>query len=159
MASFDDAIPTLLAREGGAKVTEIPGDPGGLTKYGISQRAYPNLNIRALTEDGAKQLYQADYWDRVHGNEIHSQPVAEAVFDAGVNHGPGTAIRWLQEVTGVGQDGILGPISLASLNAMQEAQILPAFRLKRIANYYAQVKANPSKAQFLLGWIGRGLEA
>ena len=41
MANFNDAIVITLAKEGGAKFTDVPNDRGGATKYGISQAAYP----------------------------------------------------------------------------------------------------------------------
>lgn len=153
MADFSTAIPGLLKREGGPVFTEDPDDPGGATKFGISQRAYPKINVRALTEDMAIQLYRADYWSKIRGDEIHSQAVAEAVFDAAVNQGPGTAARWLQEIAGVGQDGILGPVSLAAINSLPEVETLAQFRIKRIERY---CEGNP---KYLRGWILRALEA
>ena len=56
MASFDIAITKTLANEGGAAYTETPGDTGGATKYGISQKSYPtqsgiNLNMLELPAD------------------------------------------------------------------------------------------------------------
>ena len=41
-----------------------PKDPGGETNYGISKRAYPDVDIKNLTEDGAKDIYKRDYWDK-----------------------------------------------------------------------------------------------
>src|SRR5215468_2796972 len=81
MASFDLAVAKTLIREGGARFTDNPDDRGGATKYGISQRAYPNEDIANLTEDQAKAIYKQDYWDRVSGDKLKSQAVAENVFD------------------------------------------------------------------------------
>ena len=52
---FEVAVDFILSVEGG--LVDDPTDPGGLTKFGISQRAYPKLNIRDLTADTAKALY------------------------------------------------------------------------------------------------------
>ncbi len=87
MADFNAAIVKTLAREGGAKYTDDPDDPGGATKYGISQRAYPDLNIRNITEAEVRDIYKRDYWDRIRGDEIKSQIVAENIFDTAVNMG------------------------------------------------------------------------
>ena len=54
---FEDIIDDVLKREGGEKITKDPSDPGGTTKYGISQRAFPDLDIEALNEQQAKQIY------------------------------------------------------------------------------------------------------
>ena len=65
--TFADIIDHVLESEGGSKITKDPLDPGGTTKYGISQRAYPNTDIENLTEgekfyrvwkDGEFQLYE-----------------------------------------------------------------------------------------------------
>ena len=56
---FETAVDFILDVESG--LVGDPSDPGGLTKFGISQRAYPNLNIRDLTIEGAKALYRKDY--------------------------------------------------------------------------------------------------
>ena len=47
MGDFHRCIDPILAEEGG--LSNHPDDPGGLTKYGISQRSYPTLNIATLT--------------------------------------------------------------------------------------------------------------
>lgn len=52
MHTFPDCIAHVLAAEGG--LVNHPKDPGGVTKFGISQRAYPALNIRELTPEAAK---------------------------------------------------------------------------------------------------------
>ena len=57
MANFSKAIVKTLAKEGGAIFTDDPNDAGGATKYGISQRAYPNVDIRNLTEQQAREIY------------------------------------------------------------------------------------------------------
>ena len=87
MANFEIAVQKVIRREGGAKFTDIAEDKGGATKYGISQRAFPNEDIRNLTEVRAKELYRLNYWNKAQGDKISSQAVAESVFDACVNMG------------------------------------------------------------------------
>ena len=57
---FDQAIEVILKHEGG--YANNPNDSGGETKYGISKRSYPELNIRGLTRDYAKKIYEQDFW-------------------------------------------------------------------------------------------------
>ena len=100
---FDTAFKRLIGHEGG--LTENPNDPGGLTNYGISQRSYPNVDIRNLTVNQAKDIYQRDFWD-VIGN---AHPAIKfQVFDFAVNSGINTAIRKLQAAIGVADDGHWG---------------------------------------------------
>ena len=68
MHTFPDCISHVLAAEGG--LVNDPKDPGGVTKFGISQRSYPALNIRELTPDDAKALYQRDYWAPIQGEDL-----------------------------------------------------------------------------------------
>ena len=106
MENFDRCIrAVVLSEEGG--LSDHPQDPGGLTKYGISRRAYPDLDIRRLTMDDAIELYRRDYWNPVHGTDL-PPPLALLLFDAAVNQGAGTAVRLLQKAVGVTEDGNFG---------------------------------------------------
>jgi lysozyme family protein len=87
------------------------GDGAGLTKYGLSQRANPDLDIANLTASQAVKIYQKKYWDVLNAENL-PLPIAVALFDASVNHGPKTAIRILQEAVGVPTDGVIGPITM-----------------------------------------------
>jgi len=57
--NFERCIAFVLRHEGG--YVNDPRDPGGETKYGISKRAYPGLDIKNLTEEQAKEIYRQDY--------------------------------------------------------------------------------------------------
>jgi lysozyme family protein len=81
---FDAAFLLVVAAEGGEKVTDDPRDPGGLTKWGICQRSYPDLDIRALTESDAREIYRRDYWDACKCDEL-PWPLSLYVFDAAIN--------------------------------------------------------------------------
>lgn len=109
--SFDKAFELLMVNEGGnlpdGGYVNNPSDSGGETKYGISKRAYPNLDIAALTEDDAKATYQRDYWDANHCDDM-PWAVGWMLFDCAVNHGAHIAIKWLQGALSLPADGILG---------------------------------------------------
>ena len=59
--SFDEMVKNIIEREGGAKITRDPDDPGGTTKYGISQRAHKDVDIENLTYDQAVNIYNEHY--------------------------------------------------------------------------------------------------
>lgn len=160
MANFNDAIVKTLAREGGARFTDVASDKGGATKYGISQAAYPNLDIRNLTEQQARDIYQRDYWDRIGGDAINSQAVAENIFDTAVNMGVGTASKLAQLCCDVSPaDGIIGMQSLAAINAMNEQLFLAGYTISKIARYAHICNKDKTQSKFLLGWINRALGA
>jgi len=158
MSDFNIAIPKTLAREGGSKFTDIQGDAGGATKYGISQRAYPNEDIRNLTEARAREIYRRDYWDRVRGDDIASQAIAEQIFDTAVNMGVRTASRLAQVTLGIEPaDGVIGSRSLEAINAADEPQFVAEFTIAKIARYAAICNKDRSQSRFLLGWLNRAL--
>lgn len=158
MANFNDAIGKTLAREGGSRFTDVASDKGGATKFGISQAAYPNVDIRNLTEQQARDIYKRDYWDRVRGDDINSQIVAENIFDTAVNMGVRTTSRFVQTLLDIlPADGIIGSGSLSVINQQDEKQFLANFTLVKIG-YYAQLcNKDTTQTKFLLGWINRAL--
>jgi lysozyme family protein len=97
MSLFDSAFGIVVGIEGG--YVNDPQDPGGETKYGISRRRYPNEDIRNLTLDRAKFLYQRDYWN-TQGCDKLEWTEALLVFDCAVNGGHPQ--RWLQMYSGQG---------------------------------------------------------
>lgn len=144
--------------EGGSKITNDPKDKGGLTKYGISQKAYPNLDIRNLSEAQAIAIYKRDYWDKIRGDEIKSYKVAYTLFNQAVNRGVAPTIRNAQAVLGVAQDGKFGPLTLNALNGMSEEDFISRF-LADALNDYRAIASNegpedPDK-KFEKGWINR----
>jgi lysozyme family protein len=158
MAEFSPAVTKTIRREGGATITDDPTDKGGLTKYGISQRAYPSVDIRNLSEAGAWEIYRRDYWDKVGGDDIKSQAVAETLFDFAVNAGPKTAIRICQDVLDISSDGIMGGVTTRRLNEVDAVHFIAAYALGKIARYVAICRKNPEQKKFLYGWILRALE-
>ncbi len=158
MADFNKAIGKTLAHEGGAKFTDDPIDRGGATKYGISQRAYPNVDIRNLTEQQARDIYKRDYWDRVHADKITSQAIAENIFDTAVNMGVRTASRLAQVALDIEPaDGIIGSQSLKIINTADESLFIANYTVAKIARYTYICNRNKSQKKYLLGWINRAL--
>lgn len=124
---FDTAFARLINIEGG--YSNDPNDPGGETKYGISKRSYPNVDIKNLTLDGAKAIYRADFWD-VLGTA--DPAIKFQAFDFAVNSGIQTAVRKLQLAIGVADDGHWGPRSAAHLASMDLNDVLLRFAAERL---------------------------
>ena len=147
MGQFSACIPHILSHEGG--YVNHPADPGGETKYGISKRAYPHLDIAALTLDDAAAIYERDYWLAVRANRFPAG-VALLLFDSAVNQGPQTAVKLLQKALRVAEDGDPGPITQqAALD--QVPDILALYATER-ARYYALL---PTVRAFARGWYRR----
>lgn len=160
MADFNLAISKTLQHEGGDTFTDDMLDHGGATKFGISQKAYPELDIRNLSEDQAKGIYRRDYWNRVKGDDIKSQVVAETIFDVCVNMGISGGSKLAQKTLAIEPaDGIIGPQSLAVINAADEDLFIAKFALAKIQRYTEICQADSSQQKFLLGWLNRTLDS
>ena len=129
MSAFDQAFEIVVGHEGG--YSNNPNDPGGETKFGISKRSYPNLNIAQLTLDQAKAIYAADFWKRA-GCDLCDPGLALVLFDAAVNNGVGQAVRWLQAAVGASADGAIGPATRAAIANADPQEALVAMHAARI---------------------------
>jgi len=90
--SFEKALAFVLKWEGG--YVNDPKDPGGETKYGISKRSWPDLDITNLTQEQAASIYHLQYWGKVPCHGL-SEPLDLVVFDSAVNCGVRKAQDWL----------------------------------------------------------------
>ena len=127
--NFDQAFDKLIGHEGG--YVNDPRDPGGETKFGISKRAYPDLDIAGLTIDQAKAIYKRDYWDRAQCDRLPAV-VAFQVFDTAVNSGIGQAIRFLQRAVGVADDGQVGPLTIKAIGMVEQEALVARFNGQRL---------------------------
>lgn len=124
---FDKAFDRLISHEGG--YVNDPRDPGGETNWGISKRSYPNLDIKNMTREQAKEIYRADFWNVL--GEAHPA-IKFQVFDFAVNSGISTAIRKLQAAIGVADDGHWGPRSAMALKMLDVNDVLLRFLAYRL---------------------------
>jgi lysozyme family protein len=146
--TFDEAFTALIGNEGG--ISDNPADKGGLTKYGISQRSYPNEDIRNLTLDRAKAIYLRDYWCPA-GCQNVPDAIRFDLFDMAVNSGIRPAVKCLQTAAGSTPDGILGPQTLAAIAAMDGARLAARFNGARL-QFMASLGTWPT---FSRGWANR----
>jgi lysozyme family protein len=165
----DGMIEDMIRRDGG--FLDRPVHRGGPTKFGITQAALTRslgcaataLDVAALSPDQARQIYRRDYY---HGPRIDQLParIQPLIFDSAVNHGPGRAIAWVQQVcnlAGFGQlmvDGVCGPRTIRAAHDAAWAMkdwLLAALVEERRNFYCAIVERDPSQAIFLDGWFTR----
>jgi len=136
---FEEAVTRVLRHEGG--YVNHPADPGGATKYGITQRTFDRWraglkrvseDVKWLTLPEAKDIYRAFYW-AAGGCHLLPWPLAYVHFDACVNHGIGRATRFLTE----------------------SRHRAATYLTLREAFYRAIVARRPSQQVFLRGWFNR----
>lgn len=148
---FERAVKHVLEYEGG--LVDHPKDPGGVTKYGISLRAYPHLGadgIRNLTVEQAKAIYKKDYWDATKCSEIPSG-MRLMLFDCAVNQGVGYATKAFQTSVSAKPDGAIGPRTLAAARSADEERAVQKFAFAR----YSRYSNNRNFNVFGMGWMRR----
>jgi lysozyme family protein len=152
--TFNTAIKLIIDNEGGYVWDK--DDPGGETNFGISKRAYPNLDIKNLTQEEAEAIYFNDYWLKMRLDGFNNSLLQLHLFDEGVNSGIGTASILLQQILGVVSDGIIGVITIYTANSYSDQKELTDNYIAARKSYYnAIVKKTPSEIKYLEGWIQR----
>lgn len=147
MSDYEKAFDLVISAEGG--YVNDPHDSGGETNYGISKRQYPTEDIASLTLARVKIIYKRDYWDICKCDQI-PYPMNICVFDGAVNQGVSAALKMLQRVARVAQDGIIGRDTLRALDNLKkhaEADYM-AYRAMR---YMSTRNAD----KYLKGWLRR----
>ena len=156
LKEFNEIIEVVLKHEGG--YVNDPDDPGGETNFGIAKRSHPDVDIKNLTKEGAKEIYREVYWDKNKVEKVPEQ-LRHIYFDMCVNMGRKRAGRIVQRAANnkghnLVVDGVLGPVTLGKINNV-ELERVRAFRIK----YYADlITKKPDLEKFYFGWFKRSLE-
>jgi lysozyme family protein len=148
-SDFDIAVNLILGYEGA--VSDHPDDAGGLTRFGLASRWFPEVRRADFTREDAIAIYKRDFWNACACGLMPSW-LALLVFDAAVQHAPGDAILMLQRALGVVADGYIGDQTLLAARQAQPGH-LGALIDQRMQKYLAQSKAE--WASFGRGWMRR----
>lgn len=177
MARFLLAYASTNKREG-MVLSNVPSDRGGMTFGGISRVHHPDWAGWVLIDSGDRQserlldlhraFFKAEFWDRLRLDDVDDQEVAEKIYDAAVNCGPGMATRWAQIALGVANnqgrlwpdvviDSRLGPVTVGVLNRMSKVARgrwlwLQVFESHQEMHYVRLAIEDPSQEVNLFGW-------
>lgn len=191
MASFENYIDTLIKHEGGwsnhkfdaGKETNLGITIATWQRYGYDKDGDQDIDVddlKVITIEDAAKVYKPKFWDRVGGDHIKSQAVANIVFDHAVNAGVSRAGKMVQAILnttfrkGLSIDGIIGPKTIAALNSVDPNQFHDEFKLLRkdYYNYLANnlklvrgfvkpflqslnIRPNDNFKAFIKGWLNR----
>lgn len=170
--SFDTSMAALLPKEGG--YTDNPKDPGGETKFGITEiearsHGYTGKMID-LPLDIATQIYKQNYWDALSLDQIDNEALQDYLFDMGVNIGVTRAARIFQRALNAFRvrgdvelypvlivDGKIGPTTLSAYQFYMSIRD-PKVLLKAVSalrgHYYISIsEANNALLAFTYGWV------
>ena len=147
--AFGSAVRWVIDAEGGSRVIS---DTGGTTKFGISSKAHPGVDIEHLTRKDAERIYHESYWEPIHGDALPPM-LAFVVFDAAVNMGVAKAVTILQTcLRKVAVDGVMGPETLAATKLYLPRAELVAQCLELRLRHYADLAKAAAYFPYHYGW-------
>lgn len=154
--TFAKAMPHVFSEEGG--YVDHPKDPGGATNMGITLatlsawegRRVSKAEVKALTKAKATDIYRENYWNKVSGDDLPAG-VDYATLDFAIHSGPARAVKMLQKVVGVDQDGVIGAKTLAAVRKMAADRIINELCDARLA----WLKGLGTFSTFGKGWTSR----
>lgn len=161
--SWDAAFKATLKHEGG--FVNHPKDPGGMTNLGVTRRVWEEwtgkkaseAEMRSLTPEKVKPLYKALYWDKIRGDDL-PPGVDFVIYDFAVNSGPSRAVRTAQKITGTKQDGVIGPNTMAKIDAYCETYDAETFVITYQDERLAFLQSLSTFSTFGKGWTRRVTE-
>jgi hypothetical protein len=130
--------------------------PNSLAEFrGVDPNTITEADIKAVTEDEARQIFKQLYFDKPKLNQLPVN-LQEAVFDMQINSRR-NAIRILQKLAGMPKDKRDGYVGPETLKALQGVNITNAdYADARIEYYTNLAKSNPDQyGESLAGWIAR----
>lgn len=165
MSRFDECLRFVLEREGG--YVNRPEDRGGATSHGVTQATYDDWRVRSgkarmpitgISREEVAAIYRDRYWTACRCDSL-PKPLDLVVFDGAVNHGPRQSIRFLQRALGVGDDGIIGPVTIKAAHKDVESGMLEEICAdileQRKAFYDNLCIKDPRQLTFRKGWGNR----
>jgi lysozyme family protein len=163
LAEFNTSLFRVLKHEGG--YNNDPTDPGGETKYGISKRSYPHLNIKKISLDQASSIYFVDFWKKSKIEDIDCPELQHKLLDILIQFGVEGGIKlWKKALIQVTTDESKPSINIDKMdvkdlidvtNGEDPLHVILELRMAMMNHYLLLVKKNPSLIKFLHGWLTR----
>lgn len=136
-SNYEASLARVLTHEGG--YSNHPSDPGGATNFGITIANYARFKARTVTAAevkamplaDAKAIYRGSYWNVLRCDELPAG-LDYAVFDYGVNSGPGRAAKVLQRLLGFAANGTITDAVIAGAGERKPADLVVAICDERL---------------------------
>lgn len=165
MADINKLVPHILKWEGG--FVNDPDDLGGATNKGVTFKTYklyrnrkglaiPSIgDLKRLSNDEFTDILKTMFWDACRTDEINSQSVANAIVDWAWHSGTTTAAKEIQRVLGVKADGIIGNITLSTINSQSPLPLFGKIKAARVKYIERICKSRPVNQKYYRGWMNR----
>lgn len=160
--NFSDQVLEVIKREGG--FVNHPADRGGATKYGITITTLQEWrkkdvsigDVGSLTVEEASEIYISNYYKKPGFSNFKDSKLQILLFDTAVHSGTAAATKMLQRAVGVKDDGIIGAITIQTVNLVPDSGLLRRKFLGQRFRYIGNILTKDhEQAVFAAGWINR----
>ena len=185
MANHKDIVPFFYKWEGGKSrdasddaskypcPTKFDGIGGWHTVKGVTYASWVGVfgkdnddRFFEMNDEDWGLIFKNKYWDKVKGDDIKYQSIANVFVSWAWGSGAGEAIKQMQRVLGVDRDGIIGKQTIGALNSREEQELFDACIEARRSFFYYITNPNNAKdpktkirfaknKKFLKGWLNR----
>lgn len=181
MAKLSEALKIAFKLEHGSDDKALHKNPteNGLTFCGIYEESNPHwigwktvkevllkhngdikkasVELMSMTSiiSAVEVMYKLLYWDKMKGDDIISQKIANEIFIFGINVGMKNAIKTAQRCVGVSADGVIGNMTIKALNDFDDTKFDMMFDDLEKSYYKSLANKNPKLSIYLKGWNNR----
>ena len=162
--NFPKALQHVLDTEAGFQYdpkdagNKLPDGRQGCTNLGVTQYMWEAFvghpvsteDMKRLNKERVARFYKHKYWDPVKADNL-PDGIDYLVFDFAVNAGPGRAIKILQSVVGVPEDGLIGPKTLKAVESITPATLIQVYTEAK-EDFYKSLDAFKIYGK---GWLAR----
>lgn len=157
--NYDTCLKRVLKYEGGW--SDQLRDPGGATMKGVTLATFRRTIKKDATKDDLRKItdaqlgvvYRREFWDKIVGAEL-PDGIDAVTFDFAVNSGPSRAVKYLQGVVGVKQDGLVGPKTLTAIRSQDPGSVIDRLCDARL-EFMKKIK-HPVSKELLWKTYGKG---
>lgn len=183
MARIESIVPFILKWETGttgigltneqlfekAKLKGFANDPddlGGATMCGVTlatfteycrRKGYPRptiVRLKAIKYKEWLEILKTMFWDKWKADQINNESIALILVDWVWGSGK-YGITIPQKAIGVTADGIVGPKTIAAVNAKDPKQLFDLIRKERLAYIERICRSRPTNLKYKRGWLNR----
>lgn len=143
-----------------------PDDLGGATMCGVTfatftdycrRKGYPRpviVRLKALKYKEWLEILKTMFWDKWKADQINNESIAIILVDWVWGSGK-YGITIPQKAIGVTADGIVGPKTIAAVNAKDPKQLFDLIRKERLAYIERICRSRPANLKYKKGWLNR----
>jgi lysozyme family protein len=170
MADYKKIIPFILQWEGGSG--NDPDDAGGYTVKGVTigtwkLKGYDNdhdgdidaADLSKMTMEQWGMIFKYQFWNRVQGDSIKDQRMANMLVDWVWNSGSYATKAAQTVLNKLGNnlvvDGVFGQKTVNALNSVSPVDFCKLYHETRILFYEGLAARKPTQKKFLKGWKNR----